>query len=49
MNENEIAQLINVEHLKNDLQKALDQLKNDYVKNVTIRSAAGTLLLILIS
>ena len=41
VNENEIAELVNVNRLKEDLQKAIDQLKSDYVKNVTLRSAAG--------
>nr|CAG4636522.1 EOG090X0DUK [Eubosmina coregoni]SVE70067.1 EOG090X0DUK [Eubosmina coregoni] len=43
VNENEIAELVNVNRLKEDLQKAIDQLKSDYVKNVTLRSAAGSI------
>jgi hypothetical protein len=41
VDENEISELINVSKLKEDLQKSLDNLKADYVKNLTIRSGAG--------
>lgn len=43
INENEMAELVNVPSLKQDLQKGLDQLKNDYVKHLSLRSAAGSL------
>nr|CAG4642049.1 EOG090X0DUK [Eurycercus lamellatus] len=43
VNEAEIAELVNVERLKEDLQKSLEQLKADYVKNLTIRSATGSI------
>lgn len=41
INETEMAELINVQHLKEELQKGLDHLKADYVKNLSIRSTAG--------
>jgi len=41
VDENEISELINVSKLKEDLQRSLDNLKADYVKNLTIRSGAG--------
>ena len=43
IDEREVAELINITQLKEDLQKSLDKLKADYVKNLTIRSAAGFL------
>lgn len=41
VNESEIGELINVLRLKDDLQKGLDQLKSDYMKNLSLRSASG--------
>nr|CAG4635073.1 EOG090X0DUK [Alona affinis] len=43
VDEREIAELIDVTQLKTDLQMSLDQLKADYVKNLTIRSASGSI------
>lgn len=43
INENEIAEVVNVVRMKDDLQKLLDTLKADYVKNLTIHSTAGNL------
>jgi ribosome recycling factor len=41
INEDEIAELVKVSSLKQDLQKGLDQLKSDYVKHLSLRSASG--------
>lgn len=37
-----MEELVNVSNLKQDLQGALESLKSDYVKHLSIRSAAGT-------
>ncbi|EFX77370.1 hypothetical protein DAPPUDRAFT_305846 [Daphnia pulex] len=43
INEDEIAELVKVSSLKQDLQKGLDQLKSDYVKHLSLRSASGSI------
>nr|SVE74449.1 EOG090X0DUK [Daphnia barbata] len=43
INENEIGELVNASRLKDDLQKGLDQLKSDYVKHLSLRSASGSI------
>ena len=42
INEHEIEELVNVQQLKNDLQKGIDHLKSDYIKHLSIRSTSGT-------
>ena len=41
INEAEISEVIDLSALKEDLTKALDQLKESYVKNLSLRSSAG--------
>ena len=41
INEHEIEELVNVQQLKNDLQKGIDHLKSDYIKHLSIRSTSG--------
>nr|SVE73826.1 EOG090X0DUK [Daphnia atkinsoni] len=43
VNESEIGELVNVPKLKDDLQKGLDQLKSDYMKHLSLRSASGSI------
>nr|CAG4645125.1 EOG090X0DUK [Leptodora kindtii] len=43
INEAEISEVIDLSALKEDLTKALDQLKESYVKNLSLRSSAGTI------
>nr|CAG4637360.1 EOG090X0DUK [Ceriodaphnia reticulata]SVE73199.1 EOG090X0DUK [Ceriodaphnia reticulata] len=43
INEEEIEELVNVQHLKNDLQKGIDHLKSDYVKHLSLRSTSGSI------
>nr|CAG4641212.1 EOG090X0DUK [Eulimnadia texana] len=43
INEEELAEVINADALKRDLQHAIDRLKDDYIKHVSLRSSAGTL------
>lgn len=40
---NEMQEVINVEKLKLQLEKAMDRLKENYIKNVSVRSAAGAI------
>ncbi len=44
INEQEIEELVNVQHLKNDLQKGVDHLKNDYIKHLSLRSTSGNVI-----
>lgn len=41
ISETEMAELINVNRLKDEFQKGIDNLKADFVKNLTIRSPFG--------
>ncbi|XP_077291647.1 mitochondrial ribosome recycling factor 1 [Arctopsyche grandis] len=43
INNSEIQGLINLEAYKNDLQQPIDRMKDDYVKYVSLRSAAGSM------
>ncbi|KZS05975.1 ribosome-recycling factor, mitochondrial isoform X2 [Daphnia magna] len=43
VNETEIGELVNVSRLKEDLQKGFDQLKSDYMKHLSLRSASGSI------
>nr|CAG4638742.1 EOG090X0DUK [Cyclestheria hislopi] len=43
VHENEIAELTNIDSLKQDLERALEHLRQDYVKNLSIRSSAGAI------
>nr|SVE75394.1 EOG090X0DUK [Daphnia dolichocephala] len=43
VNESEVGELVSVSRLKEDLQKGLDQLKSDYVKHLSLRSATGSI------
>nr|SVE78501.1 EOG090X0DUK [Daphnia lumholtzi] len=43
VNESEIGELVNVSRLKVDFQKGLDQLKSDYMKHLSLRSASGSI------
>ena len=37
-----MAEAINVDKFRNELQQTLDDLKDQYIKQLSIRSAAGT-------
>lgn len=41
VDETQLAELINLVGLKSQMQKALDSLKDDFTKNLSIRSTAG--------
>nr|CAG4650493.1 EOG090X0DUK [Sida crystallina] len=43
ISESEIAEVINVRVLKKDLEQAVEHLKGDYVKFLSIRSATGSI------
>ncbi|KAJ8919976.1 hypothetical protein NQ315_006506 [Exocentrus adspersus] len=43
INESEISQAVDVDALKSQMQKAIEQLKEDFVKNLSLRSAAGSI------
>ncbi|RZC31954.1 RRF domain containing protein [Asbolus verrucosus] len=43
VNENQLAEVINVESLKNQMQKAIDSLKDDFVKHLSVRSSADSI------
>lgn len=43
INTSEIESLVNLENYKNDLQQAIDRLKDDFVKYVSLRSAASSM------
>lgn len=41
INEAEMAAVMDVDHLKKDLERVLERLRNDYVKNLSLRSAGS--------
>jgi ribosome recycling factor len=43
INESELSEALNVESLKNQMQKALDLLKNDFLKHLSVRTNAGSI------
>lgn len=42
INENQLSEVVNIETMKSQLQKSLDQLKEDFIKHVSLRSTTGT-------
>ncbi|CAH0546089.1 unnamed protein product [Brassicogethes aeneus] len=43
VNENQISEVINLDTLKNNMTKAVDNLKDDFVKNLSLRSTTGSI------
>nr|CAG4642809.1 EOG090X0DUK [Evadne anonyx] len=43
INEDEIQELVNFDRFKSELERSLDQLKADYVKNLSLRSNLGSI------
>ncbi|KAF5287662.1 hypothetical protein FQR65_LT12191 [Abscondita terminalis] len=43
VNESQLSELINVDNLKTQMEKAVNLLKDEYVKHVSLRSASGAL------
>lgn len=43
INEAQMSELINVENFKTQMQKALENLKEDFVKNLSLRSTSGSI------
>lgn len=43
VNEEELNAVINVETMKHQMQSAIDNMKEDYIKNVSLRSTTGSL------
>ncbi|KAL1518292.1 hypothetical protein ABEB36_001934 [Hypothenemus hampei] len=43
VNESEIAELINVDSLKDQMKKVLTQMEDDYVKHLSLRSTTGSI------
>ncbi|XP_048510526.1 ribosome-recycling factor, mitochondrial [Athalia rosae] len=43
VNLNELSQVVDVDHLTSQMQKALDGLKTNYTKNLTLRSSIGAI------
>nr|XP_022921272.1 ribosome-recycling factor, mitochondrial [Onthophagus taurus] len=49
VNENEIASVLNIENLKKQLELPLEVMKNEYVKQLSLRTSAGSLELLTIN
>ncbi|KAF4517799.1 hypothetical protein B566_EDAN003004 [Ephemera danica] len=43
INEDELAQVIDVENMRNQMQKSLDVLRDEFVKNLSLRSTTGSI------
>ncbi|XP_012281957.1 ribosome-recycling factor, mitochondrial [Orussus abietinus] len=43
VNENEIAELLDAERIRTDMQKAIEDMKANFIKNISVRSSAGSL------
>jgi hypothetical protein len=43
VNENELAEIVAVDTMKTQMQKALDMLKDEYIRNLSLRSTTGKL------
>lgn len=41
INENQLAELINLDSLKKQMEKPIAQLKDDYINHLSVRSSAG--------
>jgi ribosome recycling factor len=41
INDEELAEVIKVDTMKTQMQKAVDRMKEDYVKNLSLRSTTG--------
>lgn len=41
INENLLSEIVNVESIKNQMQNAVEQLKEDFIKHVSLRSTTG--------
>lgn len=49
VNENELAEIVDVDTMKTQMQKALDMLKDEYIRNLSLRSTTGKLIPISVS
>lgn len=45
VNETLLSEVINIESVKNQMQKMVDQLKDDFIKHVSLRSTTGMMLI----
>lgn len=43
INETQMSELVNVENLKTQMQRAIDVLKDDFTKNLSLRSTSGSI------
>lgn len=41
INDDELSEIVQTDTMKNQMQKALDVLRDEYIKNVSLRSSAG--------
>jgi ribosome recycling factor len=41
INDEQLAEVIKVDTMKTQMQKAVDRMKEDYVKNLSLRSTTG--------
>lgn len=44
VNENELAEIVAVDTMKVQMQKALDMLKDEYIRNLSLRSTTGKIM-----
>ncbi|KAJ8969105.1 hypothetical protein NQ314_001915 [Rhamnusium bicolor] len=49
VNEAQISEVLNVETLKNQMQNAVDQLKDDFIKHLSLRSTTGSIEMVPVS
>lgn len=43
IDENQLAEVVNIESMKTQMIKPLEQMKTDFIKHLSLRSTAGTL------
>lgn len=41
INETLLAEVVNIDTIKNQMQKAIEQLKEDFIKHISLRSTTG--------
>ncbi|KAG5878588.1 hypothetical protein JTB14_008962 [Gonioctena quinquepunctata] len=46
VNETQISEVLNIDSMKSQMQRVLEQLKDDFVKNLSLRSTTGSIELI---
>ncbi|XP_055607899.1 ribosome-recycling factor, mitochondrial [Uranotaenia lowii] len=49
INEHQLAEVINLESLRTQMEKSINNLKDDYIKNLSIRSTTGSIETLIVS